>query len=149
MNNRKNLLRREIEMRIILAKTGQGKTNKIIEMMVDPTQAGESCIYITGEESMKGIMERITETDVDITKVQYLYTNDIRDVFANIENKEQPNHVFIDGIPNQSEAYLKALSQGGDVYSKEIVVTVQANAGAVEDGLIVMSYEDYIEESAK
>lgn len=140
-------------MKIILSRSGGGKTTKVAELMAELSHEGEESLIITNELNVSEFKEYAIRAEANLDKLRYAYAHTLGDVIKAVENKEDENVkvMFIDFGFSVSdldliygEHYEKLLStlQNAEIENgKQIYITMQSNRHLSEEKITVFDYE--------
>lgn len=138
-------------MKIILSRSGGGKTLKIAELTSKYSEQGKSVQIITGEHTTEYFKELLLKENADLEFISVNYIESIVDVIGFIENDKESEVMFLDSIMFQGisgKTYSEKVRNGLSLISglevvtgKIIYVTRQARADS-DEKLTVFDYVD-------
>lgn len=142
-------------MKIILSRSGGGKTTKVAELMSKLSHEGKESLIITNELNVSEFKEYAIRAEANLDKLRYSFAHTLGDIIKAIENKEDENikTVFIDfGFTVSSldllykenlEKLLTSLDNAEVEHGKNIYVTMQTDLNGShlgDENLVVIDY---------
>lgn len=142
-------------MKIILSKSGGGKTSKVAELMAELSHEGKESLIITNEMNVSEFKEYAIRAEANLDKLRYAYAYTLGDILKAIENKEDEDvkTMFVDfsftissldlSHSESLKELLTTLYEAEVEHGKSIYVTMQTglnNKHLGDKKLVVIDY---------